>query len=141
MTPCWKPILAIAASALLAACSVAPQRPAPVAARAEVEDPAPPSPAPTPLPTPVATADPSPWVRLASRFEMPGCDYSAEVLRWAQHYTRSPQTGPSPSAAGEAQPILTLRGGLSALLNCRDHASLCNPRQPHLHVLGLKKRL
>ena len=91
MTPCWKPLLAIAASALLAACSVAPQRPAPVAARAEVEDPAPPSPAPTPLPTPVATADPSPWVRLASRFEMPGCDYSAEVLRWAQHYTRSPQ--------------------------------------------------
>lgn len=51
------------------------------------------------------------------------------------------EAGPSPSAAGEAQPILTLRGGLSALLNCRDHASLCNPRQPHLHVLGLKKRL
>ena len=91
MSTWYKPALAVAATALLAACSMSPQRPAPVATPARIDAPAPPAPAPAPLPTPVATPDPSPWVRLAARFEMPGCDYSAEVMRWAIHYTRSPQ--------------------------------------------------
>ncbi|MGH8171889.1 MAG: transglycosylase SLT domain-containing protein [Rhodanobacteraceae bacterium] len=83
------------AAALLAACSVQPQRPTPAPPLA----PPPPPVAPAP---PVATApevpsiEPgseiaSPWPRLRSRFAMTTCDYRPQVIRWAKRYTASPR--------------------------------------------------
>ena len=84
------------AAALLAACSTQPERkaePAPTIA------PPPPAPAVEPAPPPQAvapTAPPtreviSPWPRIRDRFAMPSCDYRPQVMRWARHYTASPQ--------------------------------------------------
>jgi len=85
------PGLALAA-ALLAACSVQPQRPAPPAADIEVPAPSPPEPSPSPPPPVEAPAVPaSPWQRIRDRFVMASCDDRPEVLRWARRYTSSPE--------------------------------------------------
>ena len=81
--------------ALLAACSVQPQRPVPAP---PVELP-PVPPAPTPPIAPPPEAPPvqpsselaSPWQRLRGRFAMTTCDYRPQVLRWARRYTVSPR--------------------------------------------------
>lgn len=93
MTSSARLSVAISVSALLAACSVAPQRPAPVMAPRPTETATPPALPSTPDTAVAASAvpEPSPWMRMRARFEMPGCEYSAEVMRWAQQYTRSPQ--------------------------------------------------
>ncbi len=82
--------LALVASLLLAGCVATPRRPAPPAPE--------PPPAPTPAPVvpipPSATAarpESTPWQRLRERFVLDACHYSAEVERWARHYTRSPR--------------------------------------------------
>ncbi len=85
----WLRCLALGAGLLLAGCVAMPQRPAP-----PVPEP-PPSPAPAPVvptPAPATSARPesTPWQRLRERFVLDACRYSAEVERWARHYTRSP---------------------------------------------------
>jgi membrane-bound lytic murein transglycosylase D len=92
--------LAAVAAALLAACSISPERPAP-SPRIEVPEPAPivPTPPPSLAPAPVEPLETagssaetsSPWPRLRSRFAMDGCDYRPQVVRWARIYTRSPR--------------------------------------------------
>jgi len=83
------------AAALLAACSIEPQRPAPappIAAPAPPPTPAAPTVTP-PAPSAVETApeQASPWPGLRSRFAMSPCDYRPQVLRWARRYTSSPR--------------------------------------------------
>jgi membrane-bound lytic murein transglycosylase D len=80
-----------AACLLLAACSTAPRKPPvaapepePAAAIARVES----------QPSPSATATPaielSPWAQLSSRFVLPDCDYSPDVMRLAQWFSADP---------------------------------------------------
>ena len=81
------------AAALLAACSMQPQRPAPPSQPApELPTPAPPAiPPATPPNAPAVAASASPWQRLRDRLAMKGCDYRPQVLRWARNYTASPR--------------------------------------------------
>ena len=80
-----------AACLLLAACSTAPRKP-PVAA------PEPESAAATTrvesLPSPPAATpsaiELSPWAKLGSRFALPDCDYSPDVLRLARWFSADP---------------------------------------------------
>jgi len=80
-----------AACLLLAACSTTPRKPPvaapepdPAAATARVESQAPVSAAATPA------VEHSPWAQLSSRFALPDCDYSPDVLRLAQWFSADP---------------------------------------------------
>jgi len=86
------PALALAA-AVLAACSVQPQRPqAPPQSAPVLPPPATPViPPPTPPAVPDVAVQASPWQRLRDRFAMTSCDYRPQVMRWAQRYTKSPR--------------------------------------------------
>ena len=94
----WRALLLAVAAALLAACSMAPERPATPAPK--IEPPPPPAnPAPaTPAPGEIAPPKPhanveivSPWQTLRDSFAMKSCDYRPQVVRWAKRYTASPR--------------------------------------------------
>lgn len=53
-----------------------------------------------------AVAVQSPWIRLRRRMAMPGCDYSADVRRWAHTFTQSPAQ--FSASMSEAMPYLLL---------------------------------
>lgn len=84
----------VPALALLAACAATtPRPPAPAVV----------PPTATAAPTPAmpativkagiapASAAQSPWRRMRERFAMPGCDYSALVMQWAQRFSAHPE--------------------------------------------------
>ena len=86
------------ATALLAACSTAPERPATPAP--QIEPPPPPATPAAPPPPSTDIAPPnaranveivSPWQTLRDRFAMKSCDYRPQVVRWARRYTASPR--------------------------------------------------
>lgn len=84
----------VAALSLLAACAVTTPRP-PAPAAVPPTAPAAPTPViPAPIvqaDTPPASAAKSPWRRMRDRFAMPGCDYSAQVMQWAQRFAAHPE--------------------------------------------------
>ncbi|MBN8482283.1 MAG: lytic transglycosylase domain-containing protein, partial [Xanthomonadales bacterium] len=88
--------LALVAGLLLAGCTAAPRRPAPIESASAAAPAAPiaaqatPS-APAPADTVADAPDSTPWQRMRARFVLDGCGYSSEVERWARQYTRAPQ--------------------------------------------------
>lgn len=79
---------------LLVACAATTPRPA---APATVTPTVPAAPTPT-IPATIVHAEiapagaaESPWQRIRERFAMPGCDYSAQVMHWAQRFAVHPE--------------------------------------------------
>lgn len=93
--PCKWPAAATALL-LLAACAAPQSRP-------QKSGPTPTTSAPTTKPLPTPSVEPpdtqaeapdeeeSPWLRMRTRFSMPGCDYHPEVMKWAARYTQTPE--------------------------------------------------
>jgi membrane-bound lytic murein transglycosylase D len=80
-----------AACLLLAACSTAPRKPP--AAMQEPEPAAKPAYVDAQAPAPIAAVSAvelSPWAKLGSRFALPDCDYSPDVLRLARWFSADP---------------------------------------------------
>jgi membrane-bound lytic murein transglycosylase D len=92
-----RPVKVAAIVLLLAACAVKQPRPRPVSETAQPSE-KPASAPPRPISRPIAPLEGanvsenphSPWERMRERFALPGCDYNADVLRWAERYSAGP---------------------------------------------------
>jgi membrane-bound lytic murein transglycosylase D len=109
----WRAPALAALTALLAACSTAPERPATPAPAIEAP-PAPATPAVEPPPS-AETVPPkphanieiaSPWQTIRDSFAMKGCDYRPQVLRLARYYTKSSRH--FTASFGRAMPFLEI---------------------------------